>query len=71
MGIDKSKKDNINKTQKRKEYSLRFCDILKPYSVIAEYKALFLFMPILSQSFFAFVSGDLMSFSFFTARHDD
>ena len=68
--IDRERQKS-NKTQKRKEFSLRFCDM--PYRIThsATQGRLFLLMPVLSQPLFAFVGRDLMSLSFFTARHDN
>jgi len=39
------------------------------YLNMTTYDLLLLFMSVLSQTLFAFVSGHLMSFSFFTAWH--
>ena len=45
--------------------------ILFSRAALTRHRALFLLMPVLSQPLFAFVGCYLMSFSFFTARHDE
>jgi hypothetical protein len=67
---DRGETGETDKAQKRKELSLRFYGIPGCITHSATQGRLFLLMPVLSQPLFAFVGRDLMSLSFFTARHD-